>query len=87
MTAHTLHKCSAWCTGCHYCNGGIAFCDVCKGGEVELPTQCPGRPMTDEERAAVTLGTRDFTGGKWIGREKKAQQAAQSRAVVSTPKD
>lgn len=27
---------------CPICDGGLAYCTVCKGGESELDTPCPG---------------------------------------------
>ena len=31
-------------THCVYCEGGLAFCVVCKQGEGELEQYCPGSP-------------------------------------------
>lgn len=51
---------------CNICDGGLAFCEVCKGAEGSLPTECPGRVMTDEEEADVYAAKIDFKGGRWI---------------------
>lgn len=63
---HDLYKCK--CKGerpCMFCDGGLASCTVCGGGEASLPTDCPGRKMTREEADAVMDGGLDFVGGKW----------------------
>ena len=65
MTTHTLHKCERDCAGCVYCLGGLAFCDVCKGAEASLPTDCPSRRLTADEQDAIQAGTVDYVGGKW----------------------
>lgn len=45
---------------------GLAFCDVCKGGEGSLTTECCGRPITpDEEEHVYEIGDLDFIDGKW----------------------
>jgi hypothetical protein len=51
---------------CCYCNGGLAFCVVCKGVEAELPTECPGEPMHGDTCAAVMNGHLDFRCGAWV---------------------
>lgn len=64
--SHVLHKCAADCAGCMYCRGGLAFCDVCKGGEGDLPTDCPSEPMEEGTRRAVLMGLADFVNGEWV---------------------
>lgn len=49
MNNHTLYKCPDDCNGCQFCEGGLASCTTCKGGEGSLPTVCPGRPMTEQK--------------------------------------
>jgi hypothetical protein len=46
MTDHRWFKCEQPCEKqhCVYCEGGLAFCVVCKKGEAELEPTCPGRP-------------------------------------------
>lgn len=56
---HKFHRCSEF--DCYTCDGGLAFCDVCKGAEVSLPTDCPGAPMQEELQDAVQAGTLDYT--------------------------
>lgn len=38
---------------CSICEDGLAFCTVCKAGECELTTDCPGEPTMDEQRRQV----------------------------------
>ena len=48
------------------CDGKLAFCTTCKGGEGSLTTECCGRPMTEEEtRRAYDVGDLDFVNGEW----------------------
>lgn len=51
---------------CNICEGGLAFCEVCKGGEGSLPTDCPGRKMTEQEEARVYAGEIDYRGDRWV---------------------
>lgn len=39
---------------------GLAGCRVCCGWEGEVPTECPGEPMTQEQKDAVCLGELDY---------------------------
>ena len=45
---------------CPICDGGLAFCTVCHGAEGSMPTDCPGRPMTEEQVALVMSGAIDY---------------------------
>jgi hypothetical protein len=63
LRLHVLHRCEA--ERCNVCDGGLALCNICNGAEGLLPTECPGRKMTDEEEAAVFGGAADFINGKW----------------------
>lgn len=63
------HKCVQH-TGCQkercpVCEGGLCTCEVCGGSEGELPKECPGVAMTEEQRDAVMAGHIDFRGGVW----------------------
>jgi len=54
---------------CPICEGGLAFCETCRGAEASLPTECPGRKMTEEEEEGVMAGIIDFTWEKgWMRR-------------------
>lgn len=48
---------------CNACN--LAYCKTCRGGECELPVECPGRPMTLEERELICDGTLEYELGVW----------------------
>lgn len=43
---HQFYKCPQPCEKqhCQYCDGGLAYCIVCKKGEGELAPECPGPP-------------------------------------------
>lgn len=43
---HVWFKCEQPCERphCPYCDGGLAYCVVCKKGEAELEKTCPGTP-------------------------------------------
>lgn len=68
MSKHQFYKCDGSCEErhCKFCDGGLAFCTVCKGAEGDLPIDCPGRPMTEEEAQMVYSGKLDFIGCSWV---------------------
>lgn len=45
---------------------GLAFCEVCRCGECELTTDCPGGPVEGETRGAVCRGDIDYFSGVWL---------------------
>lgn len=66
---HKFHKCDP-CENpgrCQFCDGGLSFCTVCKCGEGDLPTECPGEPVDAERQLEIYNGASDFVGGQWIG--------------------
>lgn len=65
FTAHKLSRCDTTCPGCMICEGGLALCVTCRGGEASLPSQCPMRRMTCEEEMAVQAGDLDYKDGAW----------------------
>lgn len=50
---------------CNICDGGLQHCTVCEGTESSLPTECPGKPMTDNQEIRVANNESDFINGKW----------------------
>ena len=69
MTVHTLFKHHDTCPkpgACMYCDGGLAWCTTCGGAEADLPTECPGRRLTPQERDNVAMGLMDYVGGVWV---------------------
>ena len=52
--------CGGMCNAC--C---LAMCAVCRGVEGSLPTECPGREMTEQEQTQVYEGALDYSGGRW----------------------
>lgn len=72
---HVLFQCPVPCDGpCQFCDGGLAYCTVCGGGEAELPTDCPGRRMTDLLRERVAAGMLDFVGSRWVDGPKAKEE-------------
>ncbi len=70
-TKHDLHSESDHenpdeANGCQTCRGGLAHCKVCGGAEGDLPTDCPGERMTDDQRDRVMAGKLDFVGAGWV---------------------
>jgi len=59
-------KCGGWTGRCAVCDFGLAICNTCKGAEAAMPADCPGRPMTEEERELVARGELEFTMGVWF---------------------
>lgn len=51
---------------CPICDGGLVFCTVCKAGECELTTDCPGKPTTDEQRVSICEKVLDYINGRWV---------------------
>lgn len=62
---HNYHVCSSTCDGCQFCEGGLAFCTICRGGEASLPAECPGRNMSQDEQSLVQAGLLDYKNGDW----------------------
>lgn len=55
---------------CSVCEGRLALCLVCGGAESSLPTDCPGRMMTDEEADLVADGIHDYDRVRgWVPRD------------------
>ena len=60
---------------CCICEGGLASCDVCYGGEGSLTdTDCPGQPISPPEVEAVLLHNWDFKDGYWIKKKERGEQ-------------
>lgn len=70
LAKHFLWRCGRDepdCPGCILCEGGLAVCVVCGGGEAALPTDCPGEDMTSIQMNAVQAGALDYRRGRgWI---------------------
>ncbi len=45
---------------------GLGFCLICRAGECEITTDCPGEKPTEEQQAAVCAGTIDYWSGVWL---------------------
>jgi hypothetical protein len=63
---HRLHACTENDQGyCFICEGGLAWCQTCGGGEASLPKECPGVKMTKFQQDEVQGGRLDFRDGEW----------------------
>ena len=51
---------------CAVCDFGLCVCKTCKGGECQLATECPGRPLTPEEGELICKGELDYDMGVWF---------------------
>jgi hypothetical protein len=67
-------------------NGDVALglCKVCGGGECELATDCPGRPITREEGDSICAGELDFKTMKCedCGRDVRAKLLTGERELL-----
>lgn len=47
---HQYFECKQPCEkqSCHYCDGGLLFCTVCRQAEGDLAPECPGPPKENE---------------------------------------
>lgn len=70
MTEHFFYKCPPGCEKphCNYCEGGLAFCEVCKCAEGSLPTECPGKPVNEEAQEDIYSGFLDYKNGEWVSK-------------------
>jgi hypothetical protein len=59
-------RCGGHTGTCAICDFGLVVCVRCNGAEVSMPTECPGRPMTEEERELVARGDLDYDMGVWF---------------------
>lgn len=66
---HEYHSLSC---DCKTCSVGQDACRVCLATEDELPTECPGYPMTEYQLQDVAMGVADFKGGRWVYSSKDA---------------
>lgn len=49
---------------CNYCC--LFICEVCGGAEASLPTDCPGRRLTNEESEGIEAGKLDYLSESWV---------------------
>lgn len=42
------------------------MCTVCKCGEIELTTECPGVVISEIRRELISQGKLDFKDGHWV---------------------
>lgn len=70
----------------HSIGHGRTRCRSCGGSIGALPTQCPGRPMTEDEGHAVLAGLLDYEDGHWVGQVIKQPQKPFAETCKLEPK-
>ena len=58
------------CDSASRCENGLSFCEVCKGGEGDIPTDCPGKPLNEHQISYIVNEALDFIDGKWYYKTK-----------------
>lgn len=82
MTHRTGQRCDD--TGnCPVCN--LFVCELCRGFEGGLPTDCPGVPLHNDDQHLVYDGRLDFVRGHWIVRYGREQGWTSVRPWHSGP--
>ena len=56
--------------GCMICN--LFLCSACKCFEGSLPTECPGKPVEEEDQQLIYKSTLDFADDRWYNRSLKS---------------
>lgn len=66
---HVEWKCTKGWAECDKCNydthSELFVCAVCGGFEGILPTECPGRRLTEEEENGIYKKNWDFKNNEW----------------------
>lgn len=64
---HTFYVCDGDHdeTHCQFCDGGLAVCTTCNGGEGALTSECCGQSLADSTLERVHLHGLDFKDGEW----------------------
>lgn len=61
---HKLHKC--WNSDCTICRRQSRYCEICKGWDSTLTSECAGRKITGLEAGLISEGHVDFKNGDWV---------------------
>lgn len=61
---HKFHNCTN--DRCIICRGDLKYCEQCKGAEASLPTECPGRPLTELQESNLILNKINYINNRWI---------------------
>lgn len=72
-----------YCRGCVFCAGGLYACEVCRGGEATMTTQCCGRKLTDDEQDQVAAHRIDFLRNRWWTADPLPTTPAEARTGIS----
>ncbi len=84
---HTLYKCvDCQKPHCQFCDGGLAFCTVCKGAEATLTSTCTGAPLSEDQGRLVQSGKLDFKDGKWVRFGQLAREFCHKRLPLAVLK-
>lgn len=70
MGDHKRQVCEPQCDrpyGCNLCN--LFYCGVCHGFEGSLPTDCPGKPIAEDDQQLIYQSTLDFVDDKWVNKD------------------
>ncbi len=67
---HVEWKCDKGPDLCSRCNDNshpeLFICAICNGAESQLPTDCPGYKLSEEQLDLISQGVANFKGGRWI---------------------
>lgn len=66
---HEFHKC--WNSDCSVCRKKSRYCEICKGRDSTLTTECVGRKITGLEAGLISEGHIDFKNGDWVIQDKE----------------
>ena len=59
-------------------------CRHCEGQEQDLTTECPGKPLTDEQREEIEAGSLDYHRGKWWIADTELRHSVEAEPVTLT---
>ena len=65
---HVWYECPQPCEkqNCVYCEGGLASCTVCGCAEGSLPSECPGKRVSEGDQERIYARKLDYRYGAWI---------------------
>lgn len=66
---HVIYECTGCKSAyCLFCDGGLALCTVCGGGEGGLATECPGSRLAPAQQDQILAGQLDYINGAWVSK-------------------
>jgi hypothetical protein len=57
----------------------LAWCRVCGGAECELPSECPGVLMSQEQKDSICSGLLDFKESEWDDIKRPSQNGLKEK--------